>query len=146
MRRLLGQRVYLDSNLLIYFFNAHPTYSAAVTEILTLAARDEVDAVTGDLTIAEVLVQPLAAGDSAAGDAMRDFFASGPVEICSHAREAFEMAAAIRAARRTSLPDALHVATAALAGCSVLVTNDARMPSLPGVEVLRLQDLQELPG
>jgi predicted nucleic acid-binding protein len=56
------------------------------------------------------------------------------------------MAAAIRAGRRTSLPDALHVATAALAGCSVLVTHDTRMASLPSVEVIQLQDLEELSG
>ena len=56
------------------------------------------------------------------------------------------LAARIRAAHRTSLPDALHVATAVMSGCSVLVTNDQRMPSVPGLEVVRLQELEQLDG
>jgi predicted nucleic acid-binding protein len=74
------------------------------------------------------------------------FLDSGLVDVRSHTREDFEMAARVRAAHRTSIPDALHVATAVNAGCTVLVTNDARMPSVPGLEVVRLQELEQLDG
>lgn len=146
MRRLLGNRVYLDSNLLIYLFNASPDHAPSVARILELASAAELTAVTGDLTVTEVLVHPLATDDAVAVASIRAFLDTGPVEIRPHSRDAFELAARVRASRRTSLPDALHVATAVLTHCTHLVTNDARMPSVPGLEVVRLQDLQELPG
>ena len=146
MRRLLGNRVYLDSNLLIYLFNATPDHAPSVARIMELASAAELTAVTGDLTVTEVLVRPLAADDTVAVASIRAFLDTGPIEICSHSRDAFELAARVRASRRTSLPDALHAATAVLTGCTHLVTNDARMPSVPGLQVVRLQDLEELPG
>lgn len=142
----MGSRVYLDSNLLIYLFNDSPHHAPRVARILELASAAELSAVTGDLTVTEVLVHPLAAGNTVAVDSIRAFLDTGTIEICSHTRDAFELAARVRAERRTSLADALHVATAMLAGCTHLVTNDLRMPSVPGLDVVRLQELEELPG
>ena len=138
--------MYLDSNVLIYFLDADPTFLPAAERLLTLASTGNFRAVTGDLSVTEILVFPLAVGDLPAVERVSDFLASGLVDIRSHTREAFEVVARIRAAHRTSLPDALHVATALTTGCTVLVTNDQRMPSVPGLEVVRLQELQQLDG
>lgn len=146
MRRLLDQLVYLDSNILIYLLDANPTYLRTVERILAMASVGDARATTGDIAVTEILVRPLAVGDHAAVDRITEFLSSGLVDVRSHSREAFELAARIRAAHRTSLPDALHVATALAAGCSVLVTNDQRMPSVPGLEVVRLQELEQLDG
>ncbi len=58
----------------------------------------------------------------------------------------FLAAAQIRGTGNVGLVDALHVSTAVNAGVRYLVTNDARMPSVPGLEILRLQDLEQLGG
>jgi predicted nucleic acid-binding protein len=146
VRRLLDRQVYLDSNILIYLLDANPTYLHSVERILTMAANGAVRATTGDLTVTEILVRPLASHDQAAVDRITGFLDSGLVDVRSHTREAFELAARIRADHRTSLPDALHAATALTTGCTVLVTNDARMPSVRGLEVVRLQELEQLDG
>lgn len=138
--------MYLDSNVLIYFLDEDPTFSPAAERLLTLASTGTFRAVTGDLSVTEILVFPLAVGDLPAVERISEFLASGLVDVRSHTREAFEVAARIRATHRTSLPDALHVATALTTGCTVLVTNDLRMPSVPGLEVVRLQELQQLDG
>jgi predicted nucleic acid-binding protein len=39
-------------------------------------------------------------------------------------------------------PDAIQMATAIFEGASFFVTNDARLPSLPGLEVLILEELR----
>ncbi len=146
MRRLLDRTVYLDSNVLIYLLDANPTYLQTVERIFGMASTGDLRATTGDVTVTEILVRPLAVGDHAAVDRIAEFLDSGLVEVRPHTREGFVLAARIRAAHRTSLPDALHVATAVMSGCSALVTNDQRMPSLPGLEVVRLQELAQLRG
>jgi predicted nucleic acid-binding protein len=47
----------------------------------------------------------------------------------------------VRGRTGLTLADALHVATARIAGASVLVTNDRRVRSLPRLEVVQLADL-----
>jgi predicted nucleic acid-binding protein len=37
-------------------------------------------------------------------------------------------------------PDALQLAAALLGGCSAFVTNDRRLPSIPGLKILKLKD------
>lgn len=146
MRRLLDRTVYLDSNVLIYLLDANPTYRRTVEGIFAMASTGDLRATTGDVTVTEILVRPLAVDDQAAVDRITEFLDSGLVAVRPHTREGFVLAARIRAANRTSLPDALHVATAVLSGCTVLVTNDQRMPSLPGLEIVRLQELEQLSG
>ena len=146
MRRLRDRLVYLDSNVLIYLLDANPTYLRTVERIFAMASTRDLRATTGDVAVTEILVRPLAAGDQAAVARIAEFLESGLVDVRAHTREAFELAARIRATYRTSLPDALHVATAVTSGCSVLVTNDQRMPSVPGLEVVRLEELQQLDG
>ena len=48
-------------------------------------------------------------------------------------------AAEIRAVTMTRTPDALQLATAALSKCTAFLTNDRRVPALPGLPVLQLE-------
>lgn len=49
-------------------------------------------------------------------------------------------AAALRARHGVRTPDALQVATALSARCAVFVTNDGRLPAIPGLRVVQLDD------
>jgi len=147
VRRLLGQRVYLDSNILIYFVDRSPGYFELASTLITMADAGSLRAVTSDLSIAEVMVQPYRSGDQRVIDGTRAFLERrGLFEIRRHSYRDFLAAAQIRGTGNVGLVDALHVSTAVNAGVRYLVTNDARMPSVPGLEVLRLEDLEQIGG
>jgi len=47
-------------------------------------------------------------------------------------------AAQLRAATGVKTPDALQLAAALAAGCKAFVTNDRRLPTVPGLSVVQL--------
>ena len=49
-------------------------------------------------------------------------------------------AAQLRALHGIRTPDALQLAAALAARCPVFVTNDRRLPAIPGLRVLQLRD------
>jgi predicted nucleic acid-binding protein len=53
-----------------------------------------------------------------------------------------ETAAQLRAVHNLRTPDAIQMATAIRAGASFFLTNDVRLPSLPGLTMLVLQELR----
>lgn len=147
MTALAGRRAYLDANVLIYFLEEDPRWLSLVGGVLTAAQRSEFVAMTGDAVVAEVMVHPYRSRDPERIARFRDFFAlDGVLQVVSHTSADFDLAAWIRAEHALPTMDALHLATAHNAGCTVLVTNDQRMPSLPGLEVVRLQELEQLGG
>jgi predicted nucleic acid-binding protein len=147
LAELEGRRCYVDANLIIYFLEGHDLFLSRVTPIVSAAAAGQLDLVTGDAAAAEVLVRPYRHGDQSIIRALRSFLETPRlIEVRSHSARDFDDAARIRAAHGTRLIDALHLATARNADCTVLLTADARIPSVAGLQVVRLQDLEELPG
>ncbi len=150
MRRLAGRRAYLDANVFIYFLERYPPMSGVVTAALLDGLRNrEIEAVTGDDRRRRVHGGSLSRAATPdvierVEGVLQGFWLqsrwSGTASRTSTSRRGSE--------RRRGLPliDALHVATALNAGCTVLVTNDQRMPSVPGLEVVRLQELEQLNG
>jgi predicted nucleic acid-binding protein len=53
-------------------------------------------------------------------------------------RDQLRAAAQLRAATGAKTPDALHVVSALGAGCKTFVTNDRRVPMVPGLRVIQL--------
>ncbi len=66
---------------------------------------------------------------------------SDALEVVSVSREVLVEAARLRAIANLRLPDAIHGATAILTGCETFLTNDARLRSLPGLEVVVLSEI-----
>jgi predicted nucleic acid-binding protein len=55
-------------------------------------------------------------------------------------RDQLRAAAQLRATTGMKTPDALQLAAALTTGCTAFVTNDRRMPNIPGTRVLQLAD------
>ena len=55
-------------------------------------------------------------------------------------------AAGLRATLSLKTPDALQVVAAASGGCSAFITNDHRLPKLPGLRILHLSDYAWAPA
>lgn len=139
-----GGPVALDSSIFIYFLEQSPQYLSAVRPIFQAIAEERLGAATSSLTLLETLVVPLRAGNL---HVAREYEAlltdSAGLELVEIDSDLLRAAAQLRAATRLKTPDALQVAAALRAGCPVFVTNDGRIPSLPGLRVLQLDDYLE---
>jgi len=125
---LRGEMVYLDTNVFVYAVEGFPEHQAFLAELFEHIETGEIAAVTSELTLAEVLVKPLGLGRQDVVELYEemlqtsDHFSVPPVE-----RAVLVAAAEHRARLGIALADAIHVATAVAAGCSVLLTNDKKM-------------------
>lgn len=140
---LVGRRVYVDANVFIYFLDQSSPQALAATKILEAAAAGDISAVTGQAAIVEVMVGPYRQGNPLVIRTVREFFDSSTwLDKVDHSAKAFDDAALLRATSGMPFVDALHVATASLSRCDVIVTHDARMKPGLGVDVVALSASQ----
>jgi predicted nucleic acid-binding protein len=141
--QLQGQVVGLDSAPLIYFIEQNPIYLEMMRLFFRALNQGEFRVVTSVVTLLEVLVQPIRRGDTALAQQYRDIlFNSENLTTINVFPAIAEEASQLRAAYNLRTPDAIQMATAISQGASFFLTNDARLPSLPGLEVLVLDELR----
>jgi predicted nucleic acid-binding protein len=138
----IGSRVYLDANLFIYAAECPASFPNLVT-LLKRLDLGELSAVTSALTIAEVLVVPLRTRNKTLEMAYRNRLMTGSTLTISDISEAILISAATLRAFTPGikLPDAIHVATAAVTGCTVFLTNDVRLATVGSVPGILVADL-----
>lgn len=145
MVRGAGSRLYLDSNVLIYFLDEESGWADAARQLLEYGQSGQVSLITGDAVVAEVLVGALRSSEASVIESTRRLLDADFIASAAHDRDSFLAAAAIRASVGGHLIDALHVATAIAAGCDAVISHDARMPRLPEMPVLRLDEFSLTP-
>ena len=141
MRRLLGRRVYLDTNVFVYAVEGIAPYAGTLRPLFESIAAGETRGVTSELTLAEALVKPFRTRDAALQIAFEEAVEAPGVTAVAVSRSILVAAARLRAAARLKTPDAIHAATAQLAGCDALLTNDTGIGVVPSVEVVRLAEV-----
>jgi predicted nucleic acid-binding protein len=127
-------KLYLDSVVVIYLVEQHPTFGALATAAVT---RLSPTALVGtELTRMECLILPRRQNDHAREADFNLFFAQKylpfpPVDV-----GVFHRATSLRAKYpKLKTPDALHLAAAIEAGCDVFVTNDAQLRVVSEIRV-----------
>ncbi|MBX7258169.1 MAG: PIN domain-containing protein [Candidatus Hydrogenedentes bacterium] len=139
---LLGQRVYLDTNIVVYAVEGVPEFAPAVRAFLRCVDSEEIHVVTSLLTLAEVLVKPKRDANNALVTAYKEFLSpTASLTLSPISWEVLDSAASIRAERRVKLPDAIHLATCCLEGCSSLLTNDSTLAIQDVCRVVLLSDI-----
>lgn len=133
----------LDTAPLIYFIEENPTYLETIRPFFVAMDRGEFRVVTSTVTLLEVLVHPFRRGEKELAQQYRDILlgAEGLITI-SLSQDIAEVAARLRASHNIRTPDAIQMATALRAGASHFLTNDVRLPSLPELKVLVLDELK----
>ncbi len=143
LAQLQGQVVGLDSAPLIYFIEENPTYLEMTDAFFEAMVRGEFRIVTSVVTLLEVLVYPLRQGNRILAQQYRDIlFNEVGLTIIEVSPAIAEVAAQLRASYNLQTPDSIQMATAISGGASFFLTNDARLPSLPELEVLVLEELR----
>ena len=142
LNELQGKIIGLDTAPLIYFIEENPIYLEVTDVFFTAMYRGEFSVVTSVLTISEVLVYPLRAGNTILAQQYRDIlFNSQGLTTIEVLPDIAENAAKLRADYNLRTPDAIQMSTAIYGGASFFLTNDIRLPSLPGLTVLVLNQL-----
>ncbi len=138
---LKGKTIGLDTAPLIYFIEEHPTYLEAILSFFEAVERGEVTAVTSTVTLLEVLVHPFRNNNDTLAAEYRDILLHSKVITSEVSAPIAETAAQLRSRHNIRTPDAIQIAAAMHAGATHFLTNDARLPDIPSLEILILDDV-----
>lgn len=142
LRAMRGQRVYVDTNVFIYFLERNVQFFAAAVPVIEALSNRDVQGYTGEITVAEAMVGPYRSNDAAAISHTRNFFTkTGLVTLLPHDRVIFDHAAQLRAQQRLPFIDAIHVATAVEAACKFFITNDKALRTTGTLGIIQLDTL-----
>jgi predicted nucleic acid-binding protein len=132
--------VALDTQVFIYFIEEDDRFLPLVKPLFEAIDHGALPAAVSALTLMEVLVVPYRNGNAALADRYEAFLTNSRglrfVDIDS---SLLKTAAQLRATTRLKPPDAIQVAAAIAGGCRAFLTNDRKIPSMPGLTVLQLK-------
>ncbi len=142
LAQMAGQRVYIDTNVFIYFLSRHPTYFEASLVVINACAESRIFGFTGDAAVAEVMVGAYKKADPTLAARFKLFFSQKNfLTIATHDGQTFDAAAQLVAKGGVKFIDALHMATAIQNQCVYFVTNDKGIQSGVHLKVLQLEQL-----
>lgn len=131
----------LDTAAFIYFIEEHPLYLPPLLPLFAAADEEHLTIVTSAVTLLEVLVVPYRAGNLPLANRYEALLTrSRGVRLREIDRALLRAAAQLRATTGVRTPDALQLAAALAESCTAFVTNDRRLPSLPGLRILQVGD------
>jgi predicted nucleic acid-binding protein len=131
--------VAVDTAIFIYFIEEHPQFLPAILPLFAEADSGKRELISSTLTLLEVLVVPYRGGNRLLAERYEALLTrSRGVRLVELSRDQLRAAAQLRAATGVKTPDALQLVAAISTGCATLLTNDRRMPAVPGLRILEL--------
>lgn len=131
----------LDTAIFIYLIEEHPRFLSLVEPVFAAVDGGRWTGITSGVTLLEVLVVPYRAGDIALAERYEAVLTqSRGIHMVDIDRALLRAAAQMRALTGMRAPDALQIAATLRARASAYLTNDRRLPRVPGLRVLQLQD------
>lgn len=132
----------VDTCVFIYFIESDPTWLPVVRPLFAAAGVGEASLVTSSLTLLEVLVIPYRSGDLALAERYEALLSRGRgLSLVEMDRPILKAAAQLRARYRLKTPDSLQIAAALASRCTSFVTNDRKIPDIPGLRIVQLSEL-----
>jgi predicted nucleic acid-binding protein len=129
----------VDTAIFIYFIEENPRFLPEILPLFTQADQGKRELITSALTLLEVLVVPYRAGNRHLAERYEALLTrSRGIRLVELSRDQLRAAAQLRAATNVKTPDALQVVAAISGGCTTFLTNDRRLPPVPGLRILEL--------
>ena len=142
LEQMASQRVYIDTNVFIYFLSRHPTYFESSSLVVNACANSNIFGFTGDAAVAEVMLGAYKHVDPMLATRFKLFFSQKNfLTIATHDAQTFDAAAQLVAMGGVKFIDALHMATAVQNQCAYFVTNDKGIKSEAHLKVVQLEQL-----
>ena len=136
------ERIGLDTNLFIYFLEAHPRYGAWCASLFDRIERGHNPAVTSTVTLLELLVQPYRDQKEELAQKIFALTSTYPkIEWVPVSMSLADRAAELRARYRLSTPDAIQLATAIGHKATRFYGNDRSLRRVKEIECLLVDDL-----
>ena len=139
---IVGKRVYVDTNILIYLFEGFPEYCHLIQEIADCVDSGEIILFTGEITIAEIMVMPFKKNDKNLirlyTEALKnkDF-----ITLIPTTQEVYLKTAFLRATfPQMKTPDSIQVASAIEGNAEIFITNDAGIKTPSEIDKLVLKE------
>jgi predicted nucleic acid-binding protein len=135
-----GSRIYLDANVWIYALEGYSAFAVPLTALFARIDAGELIAITSEFTLAEVLVKPFADRNVALQERYLETLQNRrSLRIVPMTHNILIAAARLRAQLPAlKMPDALHAATALENGAGIFISNDVRLATVPGLELIKL--------
>lgn len=135
-------RIYCDACIWIYAVEAVAPFETPLRRLFDDVDRGNVNLVTSELSLLEVLVKPLQVGDEPLCRAFETALSpSDALAVTPISRSILLEAARMRSRQVLRVPDAIHLATAKLSKADVVLTNDVRWRSQPDIPVMILSEV-----
>ena len=132
-------RIAVDTAPFIYLIEQHERFGPIVMPLFEAAETGARSLVVSALTLLEVLVVPYRSGDLALAERYEQVLTrSRGLEMVELDRAVLRAAAQLRAIHGLRTPDAIQMAVALSRRCSVFVTNDRRLPPVPGLDIVQV--------
>jgi predicted nucleic acid-binding protein len=134
----------LDTAPLSYYIEEHPTYLPIVDPFFDALADGNLQVVTSIITLLEVFVQPLRHNNGSLATRYRQLLLrTRGLTIMPVTGAIAESAAQLRATYNIRIADAIQLATTLHADAPHFVTNDRRLPTLPGLTIIVLDEIND---
>ncbi|MEF2550943.1 type II toxin-antitoxin system VapC family toxin [Aurantimonas sp. A2-1-M11] len=122
------ERYYLDANTVIAIVEGGYTLNAAQRSFLENVDAGRVFAASSEIALAECLVKPFRILDATAISSILEFLnGRRTLPLVPLSRGVMIKAAQVRAVTDAKMPDAIHIACAADAECTVFLSSDKRL-------------------
>ena len=131
--------VAVDTAIFIYFIEENPRFLPEILPLFKQADQRKRELITSALTLLEVLVVPYRAGNRHLAERYEALLTrSRGIRIVELSHDQLRAAAQLRAATSVKTPDALQLVAAISGRCTTFLTNDRRLPPVPGLRILEL--------
>jgi predicted nucleic acid-binding protein len=131
--------VAVDTAIFIYFIEENPRFLSEIVPLFKEADQGKRELITSALTLLEVLVVPYRAGNRRLAERYEALLTrSRGIRLVELSHDQSRAAAQLRAAISVKTPDALQLVAAISGGCRTFLTNDRRLPPVPGLRIREL--------
>lgn len=131
--------VAVDTAIFIYFIDENPRFLPEILPLFEEADQGKRELITSAMTLLEVMVVPFRAGNRLLAERYEALLTrSRGIRLVELSHDQLRAAAQLRAATSVKTPDALQLVAAIGAGCTTFLTNDRRLPPVPGLRILEL--------
>lgn len=134
-------RLYLDSNIIIYYVQGDVDRQKQVDALLMEALSRDIELIVNEIVVCKCLYGAYRLGQPDVETAYRSlFFESGLITVVPADFPLLDAAARVGAAKGLKLLDASHYCSAIDLGCECLVTNDMKFVSDEALRIIQLSD------